>query len=265
MSAELLPLVLLSLAGGLAAGGLGGLLGLGGGIVLLPLLRFGFGLSPAQAAGTCILAVFFTTLGGAWRHHRLGTVELRSLWPLILAGVAGSAIFSLLFVRLAERGRWLDLGIGLVFSLISLRMLVEAARPRRRQAPVPEPRRVGIEGPLGHKLTLGAAAGVLPGLLGIGTGGILVPAFAFLFSAPMKVAAAASLTCFCCNAAVSSGFKLAQGFVEPTVAVPACLGTFIGANLGATVSRGVPSRGLMLLFGLLFTVVSGRFLWAGLG
>ncbi|MCK4342583.1 MAG: TSUP family transporter, partial [Phycisphaerae bacterium] len=57
---------------GLAAGALGGLLGIGGGIVLIPFLRFYVGLSPVYAAGTCVLAVFCTTLSGSYRHHKLG-------------------------------------------------------------------------------------------------------------------------------------------------------------------------------------------------
>ncbi|MFC1706059.1 TSUP family transporter [Planctomycetota bacterium] len=69
---------------GLGAGGLGGLLGIGGGIVLMPVLRFGVGLPPAIAAGTCVFAVFFTTLGGSFRHHRLGHLNVRSVVPVSL-------------------------------------------------------------------------------------------------------------------------------------------------------------------------------------
>ncbi len=80
---------LILLGTGLAAGTLGGLLGLGGGIILMPLLRFGFGLSPMYAAGTCVLAVFFTTLGGSYRHYRLGHVKFKPLLPVVAAGVVG--------------------------------------------------------------------------------------------------------------------------------------------------------------------------------
>ena len=81
-------------SGGLLAGALGGLLGIGGGIVLMPLLRFTVGLSPAYAAGTCVVAVFFTTLGGSYRHHRLGHLNLRSIVPIIISGAVASGIFS---------------------------------------------------------------------------------------------------------------------------------------------------------------------------
>ncbi|MFC1639167.1 TSUP family transporter [Gemmatimonadota bacterium] len=107
------------------AGTLGGLLGIGGGVVLMPLLRFVLGLSPARAAGTCILAVFFTTLGGSYRHFRLGHLDIKFSVPVIVSGLATTTVFSLLFVPLANHGRWLDVGIGVVFSMISLRMILE--------------------------------------------------------------------------------------------------------------------------------------------
>ena len=111
---------------GLAAGLLGGLLGIGGGVLLMPVLRFVLGLPPAEAAGTCVLAVFFTTLGGGIKHYRLGHVPMRALWPVILAGVFSTLVFSVLFLCFARHGHWLDFGIGCVFVLIALRMILDA-------------------------------------------------------------------------------------------------------------------------------------------
>lgn len=258
MDSTILDLVLLVL-GGLAAGALGGLLGLGGGVLLMPILRFGAGLPAAEAAGTCVVAVFFTTLGGSYRHYRLGHIELRSVIAVVASGLVAAAILSMVFPLIAARRGWLDLGIGLVFLLISTRMIVEGLPGLVRRA-AEEPRDPRVRGPLAHRISIGAVSGALPGLLGIGAGGVLVPAFTFLLRTPIKTAAAASLVCFCCNAAVSSGFKYAQGFVDVDLALPLCLGTFAGANLGAIINRRFPSPGLKLLFGLVFTLVSIRFL-----
>jgi uncharacterized membrane protein YfcA len=109
---------------GAFAGVLGGLLGIGGGIVLMPILRFVIGLSPAQAAGTCILAVFFTTLGGSFRHYRLRHINIKSILPVIVAGVVSTVVFSVFFTSLANKPNWLDLGTGLVFFLVSARMVI---------------------------------------------------------------------------------------------------------------------------------------------
>ncbi len=252
------PEAIMLAAGGLAAGMLGGMLGIGGGIVLMPLLRFAVGLSPATAAGTCAAAVFFTTLGGSLGHCRLGHLDVRSVVPIIAAGAVTTGLFSLMFLALAGRGHWLDLGIGLVFCLIALRMFAEARSGGSNEEAEPGDSRV--TGSLWHKIGIGAAAGVLPGLLGIGTGGILVPAFTFLLKTPIRTAMAASLLCFCFNALISAAFKLAQGFIDVTVALPICLGTFIGANLGAILNRRFSPAWLKLLFGAVFTLVSVRFI-----
>jgi uncharacterized membrane protein YfcA len=251
--------ILLLIGGGLLAGTVGGLLGLGGGIVLMPLLRFGAGLSPAQAAGTCVLAVFFTTLGGSFRFHRRGLIRFDRLGALIVAGAAAAVVSSLAFGSLTARDGWVDLGVGLVFCLVSLRMILEGfgglagRRPEDRRFP---PGR----GSLAAKVGIGASAGLLPGLLGVGSGGILVPAFTFLLRWPIKIAMGASLVCFCLNALISSAFKLGQGFVDLQVATPVCLGTLCGANLGAVLNGRLGSRVLKLVFGLVFGYVAWKFL-----
>jgi uncharacterized membrane protein YfcA len=253
--------LLLLFSGGLLAGVLGGLLGIGGGIIIMPLLRFVFGLSPAHAAGNCILAVFFTTVGGGYRHYRLGNVHLRSLTPVIVSGSLACGLFSLLFTWFAKQESWLDLGIGLIFLLISARMIAEGIPSlgnQKSDASVSSE----IEGTLSQKLSIGALAGLLPGLLGIGTGGILVPAFSCFLRASVKIAAAASLVCFCVNAFISSVLKSAHGFVDLEVALPMCIGTLIGANLGALLNKRFRSGTIKLLFGLTFSYVSLKFVFS---
>jgi len=243
---------------GLAAGSLGGMLGLGGGIVLMPVLRFGLGLPPALAAGTCVVAVFFTTAGGSYRFHRLGMVRLRPLFPVLVAGMCTTALFSWAFASLAVRERWLDLSIGLVFCGVSALSIRDGLRPSPQSdsagavAPTPD-------SPVPARVAIGSAAGVFPGLLGIGTGGILVPAFAYLLRWPIKQAMAASLVCFCINAAVSASFKWTQGFVVVPIVLAICLGTFVGANLGAELNRRLAPHRLKVVFGLLFSYVALKF------
>jgi uncharacterized membrane protein YfcA len=255
---------LILLGTGLAAGTLGGLLGLGGGIILMPLLRFGFGLPPMYAAGTCILAVFFTTLGGSFRHYRMGNVRVRPLLPVVAAGIISVVAASLVFPHLATRDRWVDLGIGAVFSLIAMRMLTEGITGRR--AGVSDKAPAGaVAGPVAARLGIGAAAGVLPGMLGIGTGGILVPAFTLLLRTPIKLAIGASLFCFCLNSLISSAFKISQGYVDFSLALPVSLGTLAGAGIGAALNGRFSSRALKLLFGLVFAYVALKFVLSFFG
>ncbi len=253
----------LLVAGGLVAGTLGGLLGLGGGVVLMPLLRFIVGLSPAHAAGTCVLAVFFTTLGGSYRHYRLGHVKVRSLVTIILAGAVCTVVFSLVFQYLSTRERWLDLGLGLFFLIVSARMILESIADRDREAKSTTKQESFLNQAGTKKLqriAIGAAGGTLPGLLGVGTGIILVPSFSYILGAPIKVAMGSSLTCFCANAFISSSMKMTQGFVDLGIALPICIGTFVGANLGAGLNKRFSSRMVRLLFGVVFFCVSIKFI-----
>lgn len=255
MSEAFLFDILLLFVGGLTAGFLGGLLGIGGGIILIPLLRFGVDLPPAAAAATCIVAVFFTTLGGSCRHHRAGNLKIRPLIPVLAAGAATTVLFSSLFTVLAVRGAWMDLAMAFVFALVSARMLWEGVFPRSERPASPSKEAGGT---LVQKGVVGVAGGILPGLLGIGTGGILVPAFTFWLRMPIKAAMAGSLLCFSANAFISASFKLAQGFVVLEVVPALALGTLLGADLGARVNGRFRSRTVKLLFGLVFAYVSVR-------
>ena len=223
----------------------------------MPLLRFVVGLSPAHAAGTCVVAVFCTTVGGSLRHYRQGSLRLQPLIPVIAAGIVATVVFSLLFSVLSRHEQWLDLGIGLVFTAVAVRMIVEGWRRDGGTSAKPGPRKIG--GNRLQQVTVGGLAGVLPGLLGIGTGVILVPAFHYWLKASIKVAVAASLACFCAFALVSALFKYEQGYVIVDVALPVSLGTLLGANLGAILNNRFTPGLVKLLFGIIFIYVALKF------
>lgn len=248
---------------GMVAGTVGGLLGLGGGIVLMPVLRFGLSFPAPLAAGTTIVAVFFTTFGGALRHHKNGHIVWRSIGPVIGSGALVTLLFSLLFPALATRADWLDLGIGLVLCSVGLRMILESRPgPHSTSSPVfvePGP------GLLPQKVVIGAAAGVLPGLIGIGAGAILVPAFRLLLRWPIKMAMGSSLACFAVNALVSSILKGTQGYVDFPTALPAGLGAFLGAGLGGKLNLRFPARQLQGVFGVVFTYIALKFVLVSFG
>ena len=255
---------LFMLLAGLLAGGLGGFLGVGGGIVLMPMLRFGLGMSTAYAAGITILAVFFTTLGGGFKHYRLGHVPLRSLIPVILSGALSTGVFSLLFLYFARKERWLDLGIGMVFLLLSLRMILDVIRSRGAGKTVDSASGDLVDS-CSRKVVLGSLAGILPGLFGIGTGAVLVPGFAYLLKAPIKTAVGSALVCFAANAFISAVMKFAQGYIDYFVAIPLCIGTLVGSQVGAVINHRSPSVLIQVLFSLVFSWVSFRFILSALG
>jgi hypothetical protein len=245
--------------GGMMAGMLGGFLGIGGGILIMPVLRFIVGLEPAYAAGTCVVAVFFTTFGGSLKHFKLGHIDFSSILPVIISGLLSTAVFSVFFIYLAQKGVWLDVATGVVFSLVALRMLWEGIAEYVNKRSQPDPGK-GIHGSKLAKISIGGVAGILPGLLGIGTGAILVPAFAFALNAPIKIAIGSSLACFSLNALASSALKLSQGFVHIPILIPLCMGTFVGSQLGATLNGRFSASLLKVLFGMVFAYVACKYL-----
>ena len=245
--------------GGLTAGMLGGLLGIGGGILIMPLLRFVMHLEPAYAAGTCVVAVFFTTLGGGLKHFKLGHIDFRSILPIMVSGLISTLIFSLLFFYLSKKGVWLDAATGVVFCLVALRMMWEGVAEYLKKGRS-DGSGARIEGSILSKTSIGALAGILPGILGIGTGAVLVPAFAFALSAPIKIAIGSSLACFSLNALASSLLKMWQGFVQINILIPLCLGTLIGARIGAALNDKVNSAFLKVSFGTVFMYIASKYL-----
>lgn len=244
---------------GIIAGILGGLLGIGGGIILMPLLRFFIGLPPSMAAGTCVMAVFFTTLGGSFGHYKLGHIKFRSLIPVIISGAISTVIFSFIFISFSKRENWLDFGIGLVFFLVSIRMIAEGILDYKGKITNYTDSNE-IQGSIVKKISIGSIAGILPGLLGIGTGAILVTAYKFILKAPIKIAIGSSLICFAVNAFLSACFKIHQGFIDIKIALIISAGALIGANIGAVINKKFPSVLIKLLFGLLFIIIAVKYI-----
>ena len=235
---------------GLGAGCVGGLLGLGGGILLMPVLRFGLGLPPPMAVGTCIVGVFCTTFAGGWRHYCLGHVS--------------SAVCSLIFIKVVDKGGWIDLSLGMVFALVALRM-IRAGLRRRHSREDFIPGKNSVEGAVFQKSLIGSVAGMLPGMLGIGTGAILVPTFTMMLHAPIKVAMGSSLVCFAMNALISAVFKWHQGFVDWRVGIPICLGALGGSMIGARLNKHMPISALKILFGVVFIYIAAKFILSSKG
>ena len=245
------------MASAVIAGILGGLLGIGGGVVIMPVLRFLFGISTPFAAGTTVLAVFFTSLSGGYKHFKLGHVDIKSLGPIMLAGAISTTLFSFIFLMIARRPLWLEFGVGCVFLFIAVRMLGEGILGVKQKQ---ELNNNSISARRVTKLCVGFISGMFPGLFGIGTGAILVPAFNYCLNSPIKVAIGSSLICFAANAFISSIFKFLQGYMLLDKAIILCAGTTIGAYAGARLNKGFPPRLLKLLFGLTFLYVSLKYI-----
>lgn len=106
---------------GIPAGVIGGLLGTGGCVLMMPVIRFGFHFDPALAVGTTLTAVVFTAGSGAFQHMRMGNVDRETALLTGYSGILGVIIGSIVFGYVKNYGRVIDLIVGLAFLLPSVR------------------------------------------------------------------------------------------------------------------------------------------------
>jgi hypothetical protein len=241
---------------GLLAGIIGGLLGTGGCALMMPVIRFGFHFDPALAVGTTLTAVVFTATSGAIQHWRMKNVDTQTAFLTGYAGVLGVIIGSIIFGYIKEYGALIDLIIGIAFIVVSVRMLYEGLFLKNPQTqPAPE-----IPGQPLSKNVLGSVIGALTGIIGLGGGYALVPAYIYFLKAPVKLAIGTSMAAFVWMALIGAIFKFYQGVVDIPVAAALGVGALAGAIIGAKLVAKIKPNILKALFGFLFFYVSLKYI-----
>lgn len=274
---NLLQFTLLVWLGSLAAGFLGALTGLGGGVVIVPLLTLAFGVDIRYAIGAALVSVIGTSSGAAAAYVREGYVNVRLGIFLevatTLGALAGATVATLV------PGATLAIVFGGVLAgsaFLAVRSHPDpvessavdplAARLRLNGSyPTLEgPRRYGVRRvPLGFVLMFGA--GVLSGLLGIGAGAFKVLALDQVMRVPFKVSTTTSNFMIGVTAAASAGVYLSRGYLDPGLCMPVVLGVLPGAALGAWVLGAAHPRGLRLVFAVVLLAVAAQMIYRGLG
>jgi hypothetical protein len=242
-------------AGGAVVGVLGALLGIGGGILIVPLLTLGFGEPLSRAIGTSLVAVVATSAGAAAHNVRAGRADVRLGLTLEIGTVLGAAAGGLLAGLLAERvlaGLFAALMAYVALSLLGRTFApadeatadepVDPMAPDGPAAPAYRSRRL--------PLALGGSvgAGAVSALLGVGGGIVKVPLMRLVMGAPMHVATATSNFMIGVTAAAGAYAYLFRGDVEPMVAAPLALGVLGGAAVGARIAHRIETRWLTILF-----------------
>lgn len=222
----------------LAAGGLAGVLsslfGIGGGIVLVPVLHYLLGFAWVDATQLSLVAIMVQSPTGVWQHARRGAVDWRVAVPLAVAGLLGVLLGDALQPRIAVP--WLKVLFAVLMGLAALRLAVP-------QPPVAEQaRRLGLPG----LAALGLFAGVIAKLLGIGGGLVTVPILT-LTGLPVHLAVGSSLVPVFTNAAVASAQAFAQGLAW-LPAVPLASGALVGVPFGAALAHAMKEQGLRRVF-----------------
>lgn len=246
--------VLLAL-GGLAAGAFGAVLGLGGGILLVPLLTLAFSLPLPAAAGTSLVSVIATSTGAAAHNVTARRADVRLGITLATGTVIGAAIGGLLAGVLPERALAGLFSALLAYTAVTMGRALVGGRPSVENEPPVDP--AAPDGPdapayRGHRLPLALAgslaAGNVSGLLGVGGGVVTVPLVHLVQRAPLHVAVATSNFMIGITAAAGAYAYLFRGDVDPAVAGPVVLGVAAGAAIGARLLGRLRATWLRLLF-----------------
>ncbi|MCK8518545.1 sulfite exporter TauE/SafE family protein [Methanoculleus sp. 7T] len=254
-SPPLVPAALLLLFTiGVVAGILGGLIGVGGSTILLPIMYFYLGFPEPVAIGTGLFVVIFTSLSGAWGHLVRGNLDRRVAIWIAAGGLIGVLIGSWLFSFLVGRTRLLGLVLGLAFLAPSISMIREGLRPGAG----PEPECIGGKPP--EHLIFGTGVGILTGITGLGGGYALVPGLLYIFGAPVCVTMGTSLASMIPMAIVGGGIKLAEGYVAVGAGLVLAAGSIAGAQVGAATIRRFRPATLKFIFGLYFLYAAVRFI-----
>lgn len=262
------------------AGLIGALAGVGGGILIVPALTLLFGIDIRLAIGASIVSVIATSSGAAAAYVRDRMTDMRVGMFLELATTTGAVAGALMAAVVAPAFLYVLLGLVLLGSAaMQVFRLGEEMPPevepsglaaRLRLASSYPDARLGREVPyaarrvpLGFVLMWGA--GLVSGLLGIGSGALKVVAMDGAMRLPMKVSSATSNFMIGVTAAASAGIYLGRGDVDPTLVAPVALGVLAGAMLGARLLPRMANRHIRWVFLPVLVVIGIQTLLRGFG
>ena len=259
----------------LLAGFVGSLTGLGGGIIITPVLTLALGVDIRYAIGASLVSVIATSSGAAAAYVREGFSNIRIGMFLEIATTLGALGGAVLATRISTNAISIIFGLALMYSAYA------SSRPRRaRQGgcqPNPLATRLKMNGayptpdgpvsycpkavPAGFGMMAGA--GVLSGLLGIGSGAVKVIAMDQAMGLPFKVSTTTSNFMIGVTAAASAGVYLSRGYIEPGLAAPVMLGVVAGSLTGARVLAQAKTKWLRLVFGIVIAVMAIEMVYHG--
>jgi uncharacterized membrane protein YfcA len=272
----ILEFSLLVCGSSLIAGLVGALTGLGGGVVLVPLLSLFFKVDIRYAIGASLVSVIATSSGAAAAYVKEGFSNIRIGMFLEIATTLGALLGANLAARVSTHAIAIVFGVVLLFSAYFSRK--PRSQAEREVPPDPLATRLRLNGsfpdadgprsynvqhvPTGWALMFGA--GVLSGLLGIGSGAMKVLAMDQAMKIPFKVSTTTSNFMIGVTAAASAGVYLNRGYIDPGLVSPVMLGVLAGSLLGARILIKVHTKWLRLGFSLVIVLLAIEMLYNGL-
>ena len=262
--------------GSLVAGFLGSLTGLGGGVVLVPLLTIFFHVDLRYAIGASLVSVIATSSGSAAAYVKEGFSNIRIGMFLEIATTLGALFGAYLTAKVPGNAIAIIFGTVLMYSAYVSRR----TRPRTdvEQPPDPQATKLKMNGsfpdtsgvrqynvyhvPTGFGVMW--VAGALSGLLGIGSGALKVVAMDQAMRIPFKVSTTTSNFMIGVTAAASAGVYLSRGYIDPSLAMPVMIGVLIGSLMGTRVLVKTQTKRLRLVFSVVIVLLGVEMMFKGL-
>lgn len=275
MSADLFSLV--TFIGAFAAGLLGALTGLGGGVVIIPLLTMLLGVDMHYAIGASLISVIATSSGAAAAYVKEGITNMRIGMFLEVATTLGAVVAGAFLTSYLPKST-----LGIIFGLILLFSAFMSTRKKVSREEHGPPGKWAARFRLnGSYPTAGGMsfytvthviggwvmmffAGIMSGLLGIGSGALKVLAMDNIMRVPFKVSTTTSNFMIGVTAAASAVIYFQKGYIIPGIAAPVMLGVLLGAMLGAKVLVKAQTQWLRWGFAVVVTVIAVRMIYDGL-
>lgn len=279
LSAPHLPFFLLVLLASVAAGLIGSLVGLGGGVFVVPLLTVAFGIPLPEAIGASIIAVIATSSGAAAAYVRERITNLRVGMFLEIATTVGAISGAFLEAILPKGLLFVVFGLILLISAAPLVVKIGEELPRGVTNDI-WAERLALAGsypdhlldrevayqvtnvPAGFSLMY--LAGLISGLLGIGSGTFKVLAMDTAMHLPLKVSTTTSNFMIGVTAAASAGIYFQRGDINPLIAAPVALGVLAGASIGARILPRTSNATIRKIFLPLIALVALEMLIRGI-
>ena len=262
--------------GALVAGFLGALTGLGGGVVLVPLLTLFFKVDLRYAIGASLVSVIATSSGSAAAYVKEGFSNIRIGMFLEIATTIGALLGAFLTAKVPASALAIIFGVVLLYSAYVSRRT--RSRTETPEPPDPLATKLNMNGtfpdtsgirnynvyrvPAGFGVMFGA--GAISGLLGIGSGALKVVAMDQAMKIPFKVSTTTSNFMIGVTAAASAGVYLSRGYIDPGLAMPVMLGVLIGSLMGTRVLVKTQTKLLRLVFSTVIVLLGLEMVLKGL-
>jgi len=270
----ILIFTIILLLGAYLAGLAGSLTGLGGGVVIIPLLTLVFHVDIRYAIGAALVASIATSSGSASAYVKEGITNIRLGMFLEIATTAGAVGGAILAFYTPVNTVAIIFGVMLIFSAtMTLRKKNEAALLQGSKLSYflklnsSYPTKEGVVNynlkNIGGGFSIMALAGVLSGLLGIGSGALKVLAMDSAMRVPFRVSTTTSNFMVGVTAAASAVVYLQRGYIDPGLAFPVIIGVLAGAYTGSKLLMKINVKSLKLIFSIAITLIAINMIYNG--